>query len=231
MKIHFVAFLDILGFKDLVEKEINSGSGEHLEKLLRCHQKCSEIFKPDPTLSIIQFSDSIVISRPYDASQFTTFVKTIAEYQRYLLDEKLLCRGGVAVNQHFTTGTFTFSAGLIDAYYVESKLARYPRVVVAPDVIDLVYAESSLPLEFIKEDDGLYFIDYIGITKSRKSRSLKKSIREVVNSLKNSKISSVREKGIWLANYSDAVLNTKHTPPKFEGGHIQKNYSLIANSA
>lgn len=221
MKIHFVAFLDILGFKALVDKEVRSGTGEYLEKLLRCHQKCAEIFKPDPSLSIIQFSDSIVISRPYDASQFIPFVTSIAEYQRYLLDEQLLCRGGVAVNQHFTNGTFTFSAGLIDAYDVESRSARYPRVVIAPDVIDLVYPDGTTDIEIVKEDDGLYFIDYIGITKSRQPRLLKNSVRDVVNSLKNSDTSSIREKGIWLANYSDAILRTNHTPPKFEGGRVQ----------
>lgn len=221
MKIHFVAFLDILGFKALVDKEVRSGSGEYLEKLLRCHQKCTEIFKSDPSLSIIQFSDSIVISRPYDASQFIPFVTSIAEYQRYLLDEQLLCRGGVAVNQHFTNGTFTFSAGLIDAYDVESRSARYPRVVIAPDVIDLVYPDGTTAIEIVKEDDGLYFIDYIGITKNRQPRLLKNSVRDVVNSLKNSDTSSVREKGIWLANYSDAILRTNHTPPKFEGGRVQ----------
>lgn len=221
MKIHFVAFLDILGFKALVDKEVRSGSGEYLEKLLRCHQKCAEIFKPDPTLSIIQFSDSIVISRPYDASQFIPFVSSIAEYQRYLLDEQLLCRGGVAVNQHFTNGTFTFSAGLIDAYDVESKSARYPRVVIAPDVIDLVYPNGTPSIEIVKEDDGLYFIDYIGVTKKRQPRLLKNAIRDIVNSLKDSDTPSIREKGIWLANYSDAILRTNHTPPKFEGGRVQ----------
>jgi hypothetical protein len=223
MKIHFVAFLDILGFKALVDKEIRSGSGEYLEKLLRCHQKCAEIFKPDPTLSIIQFSDSIVISRPYDASQFIPFVTSIAEYQRYLLDEQLLCRGGVAVNQHFTNGTFTFSAGLIDAYDVESKSARYPRVVIAPDVIDLIYPNGTPSIEIVKEDDGLYFIDYIGVTKNRQPRLLRNVIRDIVNSLKSSEIPSIREKGIWLANYSDAILRTNHTPPKFEGGRVQQS--------
>ncbi|CAI8882623.1 hypothetical protein [Pseudomonas sp. IT-P260] len=221
MKIHFVAFLDILGFKSLVDKEVRSGSGEYLEKLLRCHQKCAEIFKPDPTLSIIQFSDSIVISCPYDASRFIPFITSIAEYQRYLLDEQLLCRGGVAVNQHFTNGTFTFSAGLIDAYHVESKSARYPRVVIAPDVIDLIYPSTPTSVEVVKEDDGLYFIDYIGITKNRQPRLLKNSVRDVVNSLKTSDVPSIREKGIWLANYSDAILRTNHTPPKFEGGRVQ----------
>lgn len=215
MRIHYVAFLDILGFKSFVDKETKLKTGEYLEKLLRCHDKAISIFRKDPNLSIIQFSDSIVISRPYVASEFKSFIITIAKYQRLLLDEELLCRGGVAVNQHYTTGTFTFSAGLIDAYKVESETARYPRIVISPDVIDLVYPDNKTPTELVQEDDDLFFIDYIGITKKQKTEQLKTSIHNVVTSLKSSPSSSVREKGIWLANYSDALLNTTLTPPKF----------------
>lgn len=220
MKIHYVAFLDILGFKDLVSQEISDGSGVYLDKLLRCHRKCVEIFDGDVGLNIVQFSDSVVITKPYDAADFRGFVGLIAEYQRYLLDEELLCRGGVAVNQHFSNGAFTFSAGLIDAYTVESTTARYPRVVVSPDVMDLVCPDKKVPIELIKEDDGLYFIDYIGITKSRRPMQLAKSVSHVVKALETSKSSSVREKGIWLASYSDAILGTAYAPSRFQGGRV-----------
>lgn len=218
MKIHYVAFLDILGFKSMVAREVESADGEYLGKLFRCHEKCMDIFKSDPSLTIIQFSDSVVISRPYEVGEFRGFVSRIAQYQRYLLDEELLCRGGIAVNQHFTNGTFTFSAGLIDAYTVESTTARFPRVVISPDVIDLVYPDKNTPLELLREDDGLYFIDYLGITKTQRSKSLSKTLGIVVANLSRSTQSSVREKGIWLANYSDALLGTTLTPQKFTGG-------------
>ncbi len=220
MKIHYVAFLDILGFKSMVAREVESGDGAYLEKLFRCHEKCMDIFKSDPSLTIIQFSDSIVISRPYEAGEFRGFVSRIAQYQRYLLDEELLCRGGIAVNQHFTNGTFTFSAGLIDAYTVESTTARFPRVVISPDVIDLVCPDKNTPLELLREDDGLYFIDYLGITKAQRPKSLSKTLENIVGDLSRSKHSSVREKGIWLANYSDALLGTNLTPQKFSGGRV-----------
>ncbi|MCF1487186.1 hypothetical protein N5E96_23935 [Pseudomonas mosselii] len=220
MKIHYVAFLDILGFKELVGREVRDGSGLYLDKLLRCHRKCTEIFNGDSGLSIVQFSDSVVITKPYDAADFRGFVSLIADYQRYLLDEELLCRGGVAVNQHFSNGSFTFSAGLIDAYTVESTAARYPRVVVSSDVIDLVCPEGKVPIELVREDDGLYFVDYLGITKSKRPAHLTRSVKNVVSSLERSKVPSVREKGIWLAGYSDAVLGTDYAPSRFRGGRV-----------
>ncbi|MBX9753463.1 MAG: hypothetical protein K2X80_01820 [Pseudomonadaceae bacterium] len=220
MKIHYVAFLDILGFKSIVENEAKHGTGEYLGKLFKCHQKCTEIFKSDPQLTIIQFSDSIVISRPYEASEFRRFVTSIATYQRYLLDENLLCRGGVAVNKHFTSGTFTFSSGLIDAYNLESTTARFPRVVISPDVIDLIFSGEKLPVELIEEDDGVFFIDYIGITKNERPIILARAVEDIIESLLVGDSSSVREKGIWLANYSDALLGTSFTPRKFKGGLV-----------
>src|SRR5262245_15988104 len=118
LKQHFVAFLDVLGFSQMVEADINGNDHRFLSKLIKCHQSAGKIFSDDPNCTVTQFSDSIVISKPYDSGSFKWFVTRVAQFQRLLLDEELLCRGGVAVNKHFSNGSFTFSAGLIDAYRV-----------------------------------------------------------------------------------------------------------------
>ncbi|WP_157656244.1 hypothetical protein [Burkholderia ubonensis] len=222
LKPHFVAFLDVLGFSDMVETDSKSENQVFLSKLFKCHQSAGTIFRDNVNCSITQFSDSIVVSMPYNSTQFQWFSTRVAEYQRLLLDEGLLCRGGVAVNKHFSNGSFTFSAGLIQAYRVESKAARYPRVVISPEVLSLVYPSmASIPGFLIKEDDGLYFIDYLGLTADKRPKTLEKSISEVVNRLSSSENSSVREKGQWIAAYSDAILGTTHSQPRFSGLRIK----------
>lgn len=217
---HYVAFLDILGFKDMVESDMEGQSSTYLSKLFTCHQSAAPIFRDGPDCQISQFSDSIVISKPFAADSFEWFAIRIARYQQLLLNEGLLCRGGVAVNKHFSNGSFTFSAGLIEAYRVESKNARYPRVVISPDVMDLLFPDrAALPTFLVEEDDGLFFIDYIGFD-LRKRRQLTSSIGEIVSNLLKNKDSSVREKGLWLAAYSDAVLGSELSVPKFRGGRI-----------
>jgi hypothetical protein len=121
----------VLGFSEMVEADLLDQGGGNLAKLFRCHQSAAVIFRDDVNCQIIQFSDSIVVATPYDASRFEWFAARVADYQRLLLDERLLCRGGIAIDQHFSNGSFTFSAGLIRAYRVESQSARYPRVVVS----------------------------------------------------------------------------------------------------
>lgn len=219
---HFVAFLDVLGFSEMVEADlIDQGQG-HLAKLFRCHQSAAVIFRDDVNCQIIQFSDSIVVATPYDAARFEWFAARVAEYQRLLLDERLLCRGGIAVDQHFSNGSFTFSAGLIRAYRVESKSARYPRVVISPEVLSLVYPSlENTPAFLVKEDDGLFFVDYLGLTHRHKPKLLITAVSELVTTLSTHNNPSVREKGHWLAAYSDAVLQTTLRVPRFAGRKIR----------
>jgi hypothetical protein len=219
---HFVAFLDVLGFSEMVEADVLGDTQENLSKLFRCHQSAAVVFRDDVNCQIIQFSDSVVISMPYDASRFEWFASRVGDYQRLLLDERLLCRGGIAVNKHFSNGSFTFSAGLIQAYRVESHSARYPRVVVSPDVQELVYPDrTATPPFLLREDDGLLFVDYLGLTRRRKPKLLERAVAEVVKTLAASKSPSVREKGLWLAHYSDAVLETNHAQPRFSGRNVR----------
>lgn len=223
LKQHFVAFLDILGFSEMVVADVGSENQPNLSKLFRCHQSAASIFKNDPNCTITQFSDSIVVAKPFAAVEFEWFAKKVAEYQRLLLDEGLICRGGIAVNKHFSNGSFTFSAGVIDAYRIESTTARFPRVVVSPDLIDLIFPDQhKCPEYLIKEDDGLFFLDYIGLFKDQNSEKLNTSIGNIVSKLSNSQIPSLREKGIWLSSYSDVVLGTNLTPPRFIGGNIEQ---------
>lgn len=214
---HYVAFLDVLGFSDMVAEDVRSNDQRNLAKLFKCHQAAGNIFSDDPNCSVTQFSDSIVVSKPYDAKDFDWFVTRVARYQRLLLDEGLLCRGGISVNKHFSNGSFTFSAGLIAAYRVESSLARYPRVVVSKEVMDLIFPDSKgIPKNLMREDDGLLFVDYIGYSRKIKPKKLVSIVESLVTRLIKSEIASIREKGLWLAGYSDTVLGTHLQPPRFE---------------
>jgi hypothetical protein len=224
LKLHYVAFLDVLGFAKMVEDDIAGDDHPYLVKLFKCHQSAAQIFSDDPNCTLTQFSDSIVISKPFDPKGFVWFATRVARYQRLLLDDELLCRGGMAVNKHFSNGSFTFSAGVIDAYRVESNTARYPRVVISPDVIDLLYPHrSKIPAVLAEEDDGLLFIDYLGVTKRLRPVRLGTSIQNLVGRLCASKTASIREKGLWLAAYSDAALGTSLRPKKFVWRRIRSS--------
>jgi hypothetical protein len=62
----YVAFLDILGFSEIVSRVVSNDKADDLERLYKCHQASGGLIGHDPSIQITQFSDSIVISRPYD---------------------------------------------------------------------------------------------------------------------------------------------------------------------
>lgn len=217
LKQHYVAFLDLLGFSHMVQADLRDQRQQFLGKLFQCHQAAAPIFSANAECSITQFSDSVVIAMPYNKTQFEWFATSVAAYQRLLLDEGLLCRGGIAINKHFSNGSFTFSAGLIEAYHVESTAARYPRVVVSPDALGLIYPDrSSIPAFLVEEDDGLLFIDYLRLTARRRPKHLGKKLAEITGQLAKGSDPSIREKGVWLAAYSDSVLGTSLSRPRFQ---------------
>lgn len=221
LKHHYVAFLDILGFSNMVLSDIGTDNPSNLGKLYSCHQRAAGIFSENPSCQITQFSDSIVLAMPYIRESFEWFARKVGEYQRLLLDEGLLCRGGIVINKHFNNGTFTFSAGVIDAYMLESTVARYPRVVISQDLLGLVYPDQpTLPDFIIKEQDNIAFIDYLGITKNNGRENLEQNISSIVDKLFSNVNTSLNEKGIWLSSYSDAVLGTNLSKPRFSGANI-----------
>ncbi|WP_413676779.1 hypothetical protein [Pantoea dispersa] len=212
IKTYFVAFIDILGFKGIVEKERLTGySGEQLNKLLECHLECETIFK-EYGLDIIQFSDSIMISKIYERESFHEFISSVSAYQKFLMRQGFLCRGGVAVNKHYSKSSFVFSPALIEAYKVESEKAIYPRVVVSEDVIDLVFPDKNYPPTLCKEYDGLFFINFLY---GECISTIEEFVSSIVTDCLNSKNHSIIQKGIWLANYADYVLNTEFSPQRF----------------
>jgi hypothetical protein len=87
--------------------------------------------------------------------------------------------------------------------------------------MELIFPDKAAPPSIlVLEDDGLYFVDYIG-SDLRKRRQLTTSVTTVVTTLIMSPDSAVREKGLWLAAYSDAVLGTALSLPKFRGRKIK----------
>jgi hypothetical protein len=213
---HFVAFIDILGFSELVESDVRDAKHDNLARLYRCHQQTAAVFRNDPNCQVNQFSDSVIISQPFSAKTFARFIRGIAHYQRVLLKEGVLCRGGIAVNKHFSNGSFTFSPALIEAFRVERTYARFPRVVVSQDVLGLLFPDGGFPKFLVKEDDGLVFVDYLGSVRASSKVRVKKIITQLVSTLLQNGSASVREKAVWLAAYSDYRLNTRLNRPRFD---------------
>ena len=177
-----VAFIDILGFSDLVKR--SSTDSESLKKISKIVDfvrdavlEQEKIFKPDDDpfyLHISFISDSIVISTDAPSSandpQFWHILKFVGSIGLNLLAIGVSCRGSIVIGQIFHHRESNFDAvvgpALVKAYEIERSVAVYPRIVVDSSVINFwkeYLADQLNPdswREVLKLDqDGKWFIN------------------------------------------------------------------------
>lgn len=198
LDLHFVAFIDILGFADMVRSDCEGppDEAENFTRLREVHEATRARLGAVDDCGLVQFSDSVVLSRLYQPEAFRNFILLVAGFQRDLLLQRLLCRGGVAYGKHHSEGSFMFSQGLISAYRLEQE-ARYPRILVSQDLLDLLVprhvAAADLPL--LRADDGSCFVHYVD------DELLAVGEQTAQDLLASKPEPSVLEKAIWLAKY------------------------------
>lgn len=206
LKFYFVAFLDILGFSDIVKHDCESPTDSdnymrNMGKLFDIYENTLELYSSTTDLEMVQFSDSIVLAIPFSKDKFSFFIKIVSKFQYDLFSRGLLCRGGIAYGKHFLKGGFLFSNGLIEAYKIERNIAKHPRVAVSTDLIELIYKDKKLNdgIPLVKEIDDVFFVDFLANNNISNSAEYLKSILDNVTS---SDI-SVQEKLRWLTEYFD----------------------------
>lgn len=164
-----IAFIDILGFKDIVKQSETESTKIDLiysvlkylkdwEKTENWDLKFLEIeedaqkkgvsnFDLRGKTNTTSFSDSIVVSVQVDNNvneMASALIINLAYIGTVLLQKGILFRGGLTIGNviHIDNGT-VFGQGLIDAYMLETRCAKFPRIVLS----DKLLKELNYPLE------------------------------------------------------------------------------------
>jgi hypothetical protein len=144
----FVAFIDVLGFKDMIEED--NGSGKYLEIVKNAVEKGTRLLKQRQEDSnhsyrfwyeefkVKSFSDCFCFSIPLEFNNgekdykqnLVAFYGWIKVFYNELLNQGFLCRGGISQGWHYSDDDIIFSKALIDAYLIESKRATHPIIMI-----------------------------------------------------------------------------------------------------
>ena len=161
-----VAFIDILGFKEIIKQsEKDSSKVELIYSVLEFLKNWETSEKWDLKLVEIEedaqykgvenfdirgktnstaFSDSILVSVKVDNNvneMTSTLIANLAYIGAVLLERGILIRGGLTIGNifHNQKGT-VFGQGLIEAFQLESHYAKYPRIILSDKLIrKLIY--------------------------------------------------------------------------------------------
>lgn len=181
-----VSFLDILGFKEIVNDHVNGKKTDVLDKLKDALEiatdtiQMQELGNVNIKLKLKQFSDctSIAVDHPSikdpykNEEQFIMLIfhslLTISYFQNRLLSFDLYIRGGLSLGYHYENDNLIFSEGLIKSYELESK-AVHPRIILDNELLDVLESLYKTHKEFmsdysidkllISDWDGLVFIN------------------------------------------------------------------------
>jgi hypothetical protein len=157
-----VAFLDILGFSAMTRAATTEAEttiqfiDEHLRSVILEkveHSQHGVIF------DVRLFSDCICLVSEHSAHGVAALLDSVAYLSLAFAVKGIPLRGGVAAGRHFHSDHMIFSEALVAAYGLESQVAKWPRTVVAADVIAL--AREEVPFLVRHDSDDQAFVDYL----------------------------------------------------------------------
>ena len=144
---HYIAYLDILGYKDFLKNKPEQ-SEQYLQTILdavekvkhnvSAFQNTTNMFHINGELKLKIFSDNIVLCLPVgegsdEVRRAIVFLLEVASIQRGLIIEHgLLVRGGIATGDLFINEDMVFGQGLIDAVDLEAQ-AEFPCIVASEE--------------------------------------------------------------------------------------------------
>ena len=151
-----IAFVDILGFKDLVRNAKKKGKSQEVFKdfhhvlstwFNRIEEMQKKSFempfiggrKDDYTIRI--FTDCIVIGCPIKqdgnrynfiegCNEFFDILTTLYIFQLEMINQGYFVRGAIAVDELYMDDIIIYGNGISEAYEAESKLAKFPRIIL-----------------------------------------------------------------------------------------------------
>jgi hypothetical protein len=168
-----VLFVDFLAFKAHVDRTVSEP--EFLDRLIKAVKMLRKVgMERDffPSQQLTHFSDSVVLS--YKVTETSAVFWLLNQIQLAIInlaDQGFLVRGAVTAGAMLHTKKNLVGPAMVEAYRLESTVAKYPRVLVDKSLLEIArkyrseghapdeeerYARSSLI-----DEDGLLWLDYI----------------------------------------------------------------------
>lgn len=232
-KLHmsYCVFMDVLGFNQIVAEGFKGDNPETIFKqfyqviseqvqILHSHREANKL----PSWEIKVFTDNIVlgypVSSPEGEREFSDIVAEVADYQLAMALNGFFVRGGLSYGYLFMDEYTVYGPAILDAYSLESKKARDPRIVLSENVHELVQSfteyyeapqESPYNKAILIDPDGQAYINYLeGLTSVESNEesvhweSIKKHKANIEKGLeKHYSDPLIWLKFYWLANYHD----------------------------
>ena len=154
LKRYYIAYMDILGYKDFFQKypDLISQLLNSIYAAISSTKDCitkvnqSEFLRnyTGMSISVKMYSDNILLCVEADKTQFEiikllTFLSIVADVQReFVANYGLFLRGGVTIGEMSFNDDFVFGQGVIDGVEMEEH-AIYPRIILSKSIVGFLF--------------------------------------------------------------------------------------------
>ena len=180
----FVGFVDILGFRSIVARMLDDPQVfRTIRDALKTVARQATYFRKyrtdfnaarrarmrrggvsfvgDMKLQMTAFSDCYIVSDTRPAWHVLAAVQALGSR---LLEEQILTRGGVVVGPAYHKAQVVFGPAVIEAYKLESEVAKYPRILVSEEVREATWGYHNGLCRgrlFRRDMDGCWFVNVL----------------------------------------------------------------------
>lgn len=201
----YFAFLDVIGYKAYLEKDIATNSLDFKDRLRSAFSVFDEV--NGAQFHHKSISDSIFLH--CSAENPIDFFKLLKNIFVSFIDNGILIRGGVSYNRHFESGNITYSLALTEAYKLESSAAIFPRILIHNSIVDKLrndhqnggqFLSSIVDEKLLLKDGGITQLHVLDEENWNCVYDGSKKIYQESSALIDAE-SNLRLKHMWLQNY------------------------------
>ncbi|MEM9298142.1 MAG: hypothetical protein AAGA64_07105 [Bacteroidota bacterium] len=128
-----VAYLDVLGFKDMIMKDDNEKLQQYFDIV---RETLNSINGEENEIQSLLISDSVILSTELTETKFKQLAEVICFIQAKLALKNIWLRGAISFGDiNFDVeNKLVVGKGLINAFLLENA-AKYPRVIIDPRIL------------------------------------------------------------------------------------------------
>jgi hypothetical protein len=142
----YVAFVDILGFSDIVSRIERDKIPTRYDALVKAltdigsRTKSLDLGMVGIDFKYQSFSGSIVISSAGNADGLAFLLASLNILALSLLRTGLLIRGAIAKGELHHDDLVMFGPAFLEAYHIEASITKYPRIVLSRETYGIAEA-------------------------------------------------------------------------------------------
>ena len=199
---YIIAYLDILGAKDMICNDNDFNFLNHLSMFMEdaIEESGGGVFPREEKIYIKIFSDNILLALKLKENdeqrdnKIAALFNTVANIYNEILHYGYLMRGAIVEGEFFHNDIIVYGKSFVEAVQLEENVAKYPRILVKTEVNNpnnLYY--------LMKDSDGEVFLNVFHLCNTFDDVAFKINLLELLKKHKNNE--KIKEKIMWMINY------------------------------